>query len=183
MNREAHHRLPNSKLEKLQQVIAPMILPSVVGAFFGHWPKELKDGIERDLYTKLNDTEEEYSSCKTFFNDQFHIDANALISRLAMNVLRLAGYETGSAQADVETITLAKLIETGAMAKLVEHRETPISTLISNFGCLKNFGELVERASAAIDVYESDGSSLPRALQDYRVGAARQVEAMMSIAS
>ena len=181
MNREAHHRLPNSKLEKLQQVIAPMILPSVVGAFFGHWPKELKDGIERDLYTKLNDTEEEYSSCKTFFNDQFHIDANALISRLAMNVLRLAGYETGSAQADVETITLAKLIETGAMAKLVEHRETPISTLISNFGCLKNFGELVERASAAIDVYESDGSSLPHVLQECRVEESREVEAILHI--
>jgi hypothetical protein len=69
MNREAHRRLPISKLEKLQQVIAPLILPSVVGGFFGHWPQKFKDGIERDLYTKLNDTEGEYSSCKRFFNE------------------------------------------------------------------------------------------------------------------
>ena len=178
MNREAHRRLPISKLEKLQQVVAPLILPSAVDSFFGHWPQKFKDGIERDLYTKLNDAEEEYSNCKKFFNDEFQIDANALISRLAMNVLSLAGYEIGSGQADGETMTLAKLIETGAMAKLVENRETPVSTLISNFGCLKNFGELVERASAAIDVYESDGSSLPQALQDWRVEALKQVEAI-----
>ena len=146
MNREAHRRLPISKLEKLQQVVAPLILPSAVNSFFGHWPQKFKDGIERDLYTKLNDAEEEYSNCKKFFNDQFQIDANALISRLAMNVLSLAGYEIGSGQADGETMTLAKLIETGAMAKLVENRETPVSTLISNFGCLKNFGELVEKS-------------------------------------
>jgi hypothetical protein len=115
-----------------------------------------------------------------FFNDKFQIDENALISRLAMNVLNLTGYETGSARADVEIITLAKLIETGGMAKLVEARETPANTWISNFGCLRNFGELVEQASAAIDAYESDGSSLPQLLRDYRVAASSRVEAIMS---
>jgi hypothetical protein len=149
MNREAHRRLSNEKLEKLQQTTAPLILPSVVGAFFGHWPDKYKDGIERGLYEKLNDAEGEYASCKMFFNDKFEIDEKALISRLAMNVLNLAGYETGNARADVETITLAKLIETGAMAKLVEACETPANTLISNFGCLRNFGELVEQASGS----------------------------------
>jgi len=128
------YRLLNSK--KLQQVIAPLILPSAVDSFFGHWPKKFKDGIERDLYTKLNDAEGEYSTCKAFFNDSFEIDASALISRLAMNVLGIAGYKIESAKADVEIIMLAKLIETGAMAKLVENRGESVSALISNFGCL-----------------------------------------------
>jgi hypothetical protein len=187
MNREAHRRLPIAKLEKLQQVIAPLILPSAVDSFFGHWPKKFKDGIERDLYKKLNDAEGEYASCKKFLPDTQawlpgyipHIDESALFSRVAMNVLNLAGYE--SKTADAETLVLAKVIETVAMAKMVEAPEKPDRTVISNFGCLKNFGELVERASAAIDVYESDGSSLPHVLQECRVEESREVEAILHI--
>jgi len=119
----------------------------------------------------LNDAEEEYATCKKFFpvaGETWLLDRNVLFSRLAINVLSLVGYEVQIGQPNPETLVLGKLIETAAMAKLVDPPPENAGSKMLSSGGLQNFGQLVEKASAAIDVSESQGWPLAEMFREYR---------------
>jgi hypothetical protein len=127
-----------------------------VDTFFAHWPQKYRTGIERDFYKILDDVEKEYTTRTEqlvargdtyagpippqFANLRVEL---ALSSRLALSVLDLAGYE----------------VEEG---RPVHERDFPLASMVAgeaikvlSAGNLRNFRELVSRASGAITVYES----------------------------
>lgn len=63
-NRSAFSQLGHEKRNKLQSQLAPLVIEPTIDAFFGHWPKDLKDGIKNDFYSNLNNAEMGYGSCK-----------------------------------------------------------------------------------------------------------------------
>jgi hypothetical protein len=63
-SRSAFAQLGHEKRKKLQDVLGPPAVDAMIETYFGHWPKNLKDGIERDFYNNLNNAEMEYGSCK-----------------------------------------------------------------------------------------------------------------------
>jgi len=63
-NRSAFARLGHEKRNKLYDALVPPTIDAMIETYFGHWPKNLKDGIERDFYNNLNNAEMEYGSCK-----------------------------------------------------------------------------------------------------------------------
>ncbi|MGA9061476.1 MAG: hypothetical protein WB341_07400, partial [Terracidiphilus sp.] len=44
-------------------------IDATIETYFGHWPKNLKDGIEREFHSNLNNAEMEYGGCKELLLD------------------------------------------------------------------------------------------------------------------
>lgn len=63
-NRSAFGQLGQEERSKLQDELAPLEIDTTIETLFGHWPKNLRDGIRRDFYQNLNNAEMEYGSCK-----------------------------------------------------------------------------------------------------------------------
>jgi hypothetical protein len=68
-NRSAFAQLGHEKRNKLQEELAPLVIDATIRTFFGHWPQNSKDGIKRDFYNRMNNTEMEYGSCKELLLD------------------------------------------------------------------------------------------------------------------
>jgi hypothetical protein len=60
----AFAQLGHERRNKLYDELVPSIIDSTTEVYFGHWPKNLKDGIEKDFYSNLNNAVMEYGSCK-----------------------------------------------------------------------------------------------------------------------
>jgi hypothetical protein len=63
-NRYAFAQLGQERRNKLYDELVPTTIDATIETYFGHWPQNLRDGIERDFYSNLNNTEMEYGSCK-----------------------------------------------------------------------------------------------------------------------
>jgi len=57
--------LGHEKRQKLNDVIGPLVVDSMIKTLFGHWPSHLQDGIKKDFYENLNNAQIEYSECKS----------------------------------------------------------------------------------------------------------------------
>jgi hypothetical protein len=82
------------------------------------------------------------------------------------NVLILGGYNVDCEHVDAET------------TKVVSVLESEITNILYSAGLLglENLGEMLLRACAAIDIYESDGSSLAQMFRDERREKTRERE-------
>lgn len=90
-DRVAFAKLGQERREKLMATLGPLIAGPAIKAFFGHWPDELKAKMLADFYQKMNDAQQEYSTCQEFISKDNPVGGNALISQLARNVLELCG--------------------------------------------------------------------------------------------
>jgi hypothetical protein len=63
-NRSAFKQLGQEKRNKLLEELGPVVADAATETLFGHWPQNLKDGIKRDFYDSLDNSEMEYASCK-----------------------------------------------------------------------------------------------------------------------
>jgi hypothetical protein len=63
-NRYAFAQLGHERRNKLYDELVPPTIDATIKTCFGHWPKNLKDGIERDFYSNLNNAKMEYGSCE-----------------------------------------------------------------------------------------------------------------------
>ncbi|MGA2831656.1 MAG: hypothetical protein ABSE55_01165 [Terracidiphilus sp.] len=63
-NRSAFAQLGHEKRNILYDELAPLTIDATIETYFGHWPKNLKDGMERDFCDNLSNSEMEYASCK-----------------------------------------------------------------------------------------------------------------------
>jgi hypothetical protein len=140
MNRKAHSGLGPDRVAKLQDEVRPLIVVAAV-SFIAHWPEKFKSGFEREFFEKVNDAEMEYASCKLLFPEKRPTDDTALCSRLALNVLNVAGYDTGVEQLSDAGIEFVDLIGALVMDNL-------------NSGPLNDLDEMVEKAGAAIETFE-----------------------------
>jgi hypothetical protein len=167
MKRHAHSQLSFEQSETLQKIILPLIVRSAaVDAFFGHWPEDLRSGIETDFYKILTEVDTEY----TARTDELLAKSNsypvplpfaglrtelALSSRLVLTVVELAGYEIENGRPETTAMPLASLVGSQVIS-------------ILSSGGLRNFCDLVEKASAAIDSHQSTGeSTLPEVLSEF----------------
>jgi hypothetical protein len=62
-SRQAYGRLPRAKANNLLQTVGEFVLSSVVDVFIGHWPDDLKTRVRSELYSNLNQAEEECAQC------------------------------------------------------------------------------------------------------------------------
>ena len=157
MKRHANDQLSAEESKKVETIILPLVIRSAaVDTFFAHWPQEYRSGIERDFYRILETEEKEYTTCTEQLVARGDAYAGPIppqfaelrvelapSSRLALSVLDLAGCE----------------VEEGRPA---HERDFPFASMVAgeamkilSAGDLRNFRELVVRASAAITVYES----------------------------
>ena len=136
-NRQAQKRLGFDKVGILQKAIWPLIASTAVDTFCAHWPEKFKSGIKGDFLVSLNSAELEYSSCKLLSAEKKPIDDNAVCSRLAMHILNHAGYDADVERLSDDSLKLINLVGALVMDNL-------------NLGPLKNFGEMVEKAGAAL---------------------------------
>lgn len=146
--------------------------------FIGHWPDDLKTRIRSELYSNLNQAEEEYAQCKQLSEPilppgrvRARLDDTALLSRLAFRVLSKARKEgeVDPNQIDTETAVLADLAQTVVITKLVDgkiHGSAELPDI--HGGTLKELGLLVYQASAALEAYERDGKSLQQEQREAR---------------
>jgi hypothetical protein len=142
--------LSTAKFAKLKEAITLLITHPTIDTFFAH----VRDSVLENLI---------YDTLST--GDAFYGSSPDRFPRLAKNVLALAGYEVDGEQIDTETTKLVSLVESQ-------------TTQIFCFGSLglENLREMVERASAAIEVCESDGSSLAQMFRDERREKTRERE-------
>jgi hypothetical protein len=89
--RSAVSQLTEQQIVGLQGFVGPLISSTAVDSFFAHWPENLKEKIRSDFYSKLNDAEIEYSTCKEFLSKESPLTGNSLFSKLARNVAELSG--------------------------------------------------------------------------------------------
>jgi hypothetical protein len=154
MKRHVRTLLSPEQSEKLQETVLPLIVRSAaVDAFFGHWPEDLRSGIENDFCKIMNEMDHEY----TERTDDLLARSSgypvppalaelrtelALSSRLVLTVIELAGYKIDDGRPDSSIMPLASLVGSQVIK-------------ILSSGCLRDFRALVERAGSAVDVYES----------------------------
>jgi hypothetical protein len=102
-NRFAYKELGHERRCKVQEQLHPLIVRPTIETIFGHWPTNLKDGMEREFFEKLNTTEIEYGECKQLINRDNPLSQDALFSKFAGNVCELLGVEKAdtAAYADV----------------------------------------------------------------------------------
>jgi hypothetical protein len=136
-NRQAYQTLGSDKVGILQKAIWPGIASTAVDTFCAHWPEKFKSGIKGDFFNNLNNAELEYSSFKLLSPEKKPIDNNAMCSQLAMHILNHAGYDADVDRLSDDSLKLINLVGALVMDNL-------------NLGPLKNLGEMVEKAGAAL---------------------------------
>jgi hypothetical protein len=75
----------------------------------GHWPQNLKDGIERDFMANLNNSEMEYGECKQLLDRENPLGQDALFSKFAGNICDLLGLD--KANPGAYAATFMKIID------------------------------------------------------------------------
>jgi hypothetical protein len=134
VNRHADDVFGPDKGTRLCEEIAPVIVDTTIDTWFANWPEKPRSDIERGFYQKLRGAGNDYAGCKTFFSKTSPIDDTALCSRLARNILTLAGYDSGADSLSSERQAFANLVQVSVGWLLDEN----------SFDCL------VETAAAAI---------------------------------
>jgi hypothetical protein len=176
---QARSRLPQVKANKLLQTIGEMILSGVVDVFFEHQPDDLKTRILNELYSNLNQADEEYATCRQLTEPplptgrvRVRLDDTTVLSRLAFHVLSEAREEKiDPTQIDIETAVLAEMVQVIVMLKLGYGTASKLQseTLPAiSCGTLKELGLRVNQAGAALETYERDGNSLQMGLREAR---------------
>lgn len=102
-NRFAYGELGHEQRRKVQDQLCPFIVRPTIESIFGHWPPNLKDGMENEFIEKLNDAEIEYGECKQLLDRDNPLSRDALFSKFAGNVCELLGVEKSESSAYAET--------------------------------------------------------------------------------
>jgi hypothetical protein len=92
-SRFAYRDFGHEKRCKMQDQLYPLIIRPTIETIFGHWPPNLKDGLETEFIEKLGHAETEYAVCKQLLNRDNPLSENALSSKFAGNVCILLGVE------------------------------------------------------------------------------------------
>ena len=90
-NRVADAELGQERRCKVQHQLYPLIVRPTMESIFGHWPQNLKDGIESDFSKYLNSSEIEYGDCKQLLDRDNPLSEDALFSKFAGIVCDLLG--------------------------------------------------------------------------------------------
>jgi len=116
-NRFAYGELGHEQRCKVQDQLYPLMVRPTIESIFGHWPPNLKDGMEKDLTEKLNDAEIEYGECKQLVDDN-PFSRDALFSKFAGNVCELLGVERDNPAAYAATFMKVVDLALGSFKEL-----------------------------------------------------------------
>jgi hypothetical protein len=78
-----------AQIARLQGYLGPLLSSTAVGAFFDHWPQELKEKIRSEFYERLNEAEADYAQCRGLVPQEEQFDKTSLFGRLASNIADL----------------------------------------------------------------------------------------------
>ncbi len=98
-NRFAYRELGHEQRCKVQDQLYPLIIGPTIESIFGHWPQNLKDGIESDFIENLGKSEIEYAKCKQLLDRDNPLAQDALFSKFAGNVCDLLAVEKNDSAA------------------------------------------------------------------------------------
>jgi hypothetical protein len=120
--RSAFSQLPEPQIRRLQSYLGPLICSTAIDSFVGHWPENLKKGMHSDFYSKLNDAEIEYSSCKELLSEK-PFTGNGLFEKLGLIVADLSGQQ-------MNPVTIMLVIE----CSLDAYKSMNLDSLVSEAG-------------------------------------------------
>ena len=63
-DRIGFQELGYEKRQKLNDVVGPLVVDSMIKTVFANWSSHLQEGIKKDFYENLNNAQIEYSKCK-----------------------------------------------------------------------------------------------------------------------
>jgi hypothetical protein len=69
-DRYAFDQLGRERRNELIDELVPTTTDAMIETLFGHCPKNIKDGIEKDFYSNLNGAQMDYGRCKELFLKQ-----------------------------------------------------------------------------------------------------------------
>jgi hypothetical protein len=92
-SRFAYGELGHERRCKMQDQLYPLIVRPTIESIFGHWPQNLKDGMESEFIEKLGNAEAEYGECKKLLDRENPFAEDALLSKFAGNVCELLGMD------------------------------------------------------------------------------------------
>jgi hypothetical protein len=69
-DRYAFSQLGNERRSGLYDELVPATIEASIETLFGHCPQNIKEGIEKDFYSNLNNSQMDYGSCKELLLDQ-----------------------------------------------------------------------------------------------------------------
>jgi hypothetical protein len=85
-------KFTETQMKKLREYMGPLIVGTAIDSYTKQWPEDLKEGIKREFYDKLNKAELEYSECKVILDRDKPFSDNALFTKLAKNITELTGH-------------------------------------------------------------------------------------------
>jgi hypothetical protein len=77
------------QIARLLGYLGPLLSSTAVGAFFDHWPQELKQKIRSEFYERLNEAEADYAQCRGLVSQKEPLDKTTLFGRLTSNIADL----------------------------------------------------------------------------------------------
>ena len=92
-SRFAYREFGHERRCKIQDQLYPLIIRPTIESIFGHWPQNLKDGMETEFIENLGKAEIEYGECKRLLNRDNPLAKDAIFSTFAGNVCELMGAE------------------------------------------------------------------------------------------
>jgi hypothetical protein len=117
-NRFAYRELGHEQRCRVQNELYPLIIRPTIESIFGHWPKNLKDGIESDFIKSLGNSEIEYAECKQLLDRDNPLAQKALFSRFAGNICDVLGAEKSDAAAYATSFMKVIDLAIGSFGKL-----------------------------------------------------------------
>lgn len=117
-NRFTYRELGDQQRCKVQDELYPLIVRPTIEAIFGHWPTNLKDGMEKEFTEKLNTAELEYSECKQLLDRDNPLAQDALFSKFAGNVCELLGIEKSDTNRYLDTYMKVLELALGSFDRL-----------------------------------------------------------------
>lgn len=117
-NRFAYGELGHERRCKIKDQLYPLIVRPTIESVFGHWPPNLKDGLESEFIEKLGHAESEYGACKQLLDRDNPLAEDALFPKFARNVCDLLGAEKSDAAAYAETFMRVLELSTDSFKQL-----------------------------------------------------------------
>jgi hypothetical protein len=90
--RLAFGKFTKTQIKKLREYMGPVIVGAAIDSYTIDWPKDLKEGVKKEFYDKLNQAELEYSECRVILDRDKPFSDNALFTKLAKNITELTGH-------------------------------------------------------------------------------------------
>ena len=108
------------KATRLLTPLGPLVESMHVEAYLGHWPANLKKGIEQEFLLHLSDAQKEYAACKSLVIEDKPLSREAVMWLLAFKVAECADRNDVADAATVFQLAVSAVADMNLRQLIVE---------------------------------------------------------------